>query len=275
MSKKITILKVENQDISIFYKKEEDYISLTDIARIKNSDEPKDVVKNWFRNRSTVEFLGLQERINNSNFKGVEFDPLFQEAGNNSFTLSPTKWINTTNAIGIISKTGRGGGTFAHKDIAFEFASWISAEFKLYLIKEFQRLKDDENERLKLEWNLQRTISKINYRIHTDAIKENIVPNLISKSQINFVYANEADLLNVALFGITAKQWKEENPNAKGNMRDKANIEQLVVLSNMESINALLIEQGLSQKERLIQLNKVAIMQMKSLLANNSLKSLK
>lgn len=275
MSKKITILKVKEQDISIFYKKEEDYISLTDIARIKNSDEPKDVVKNWFRNRSTVEFLGLWERINNPNFKGVEFDPLYQEAGNNSFTLSPSKWINTTNAIGIISKTGRGGGTFAHKDIAFEFASWISAEFKLYLIKEFQRLKNDENNRLQLEWNLQRTLSKINYKIHTDAIKENIIPSLISKVQTTFVYANEADLLNVALFGITAKQWKDANPTAKGNMRDEASIEQLVVLSNMESINALLIEQGLSQKDRLIQLNKVAITQMKSLLSNNNLKSLK
>jgi len=274
MNKKITILKVKEQDISILYKKEEDYISLTDIARIKNEDEPKDVVKNWFRNRNTVEFLGLWERINNPNFKGVEFDPLLREAGSNSFTLSPTKWIKTVDAIGIITKTGRGGGTYAHKDIAFEFASWISAEFKLYLIREFQRLKNDENERLQLEWNLQRTLSKINYKIHTDAIKENIVPTLISKSQINFVYANEADLLNVALFGITAKQWKAANPNAKGNMRDHATIEQLVVLSNMESINALLIEQGLSQKDRLVQLNKVAIIQMKSLLDNESLKKL-
>lgn len=232
------------------------------------------MVKNWLRNRSTIEFLGLWEQINNTNFKRVEFDPLFQEAGNNSFTLSPTKWINTTNSIGIILKTGRGGGTYAHKDIAFEFASWISAEFKLYLIKEFQRLKDSENDRLSLEWNLQRTLSKINYRIHTDAIKKNIVPNLVSKAQINFVYANEADLLNVALFGITAKQWKDKNPNNKGNMRDDANIEQLVVLSNMESINALLIEQGLSQKERVIQLNNVAIMQMKSLLGNKLFKKL-
>jgi hypothetical protein len=275
MSKKITILKVKDQDISIFYQKDEDYISLTDIARIKNIDEPKDVVKNWFRNKSTVEFLGLWERINNQNFKGVEFDPLFQEAGNNSFTLSPSKWINTTNAIGIISKLGRGGGTFAHKDIAFEFASWISAEFKLYLIKEFQRLKNDENDRLQLEWNLQRTLSKINYKIHTDSIKENIVPNLISKSQINFTYANEADLLNVALFGITAKQWKDNSPDIKGNMRDEANIQQLVILSNMESINTLLISQGLSQKDRLVQLNKVAITQMKSILSNNILKYLK
>ena len=270
---KITILKVKEQEVSIFFKKDEDYISLTDIARIKNKDEPKDVVKNWFRNRSTVEFLGLWERINNPNFKGVEFDPLLRESGSNSFTLSPTKWISLTKSIGIISKTGRSGGTFAHKDIAFEFASWISAEFKLYLIKEFQRLKSDENERLNLEWNLQRTLSKINYRIHTDAINENIVPNL-SKSQINFVYAGEADLLNVALFGRTAKQWKEQNTNAKGNMRDEATIEQLVVLSNMESINALLIEQDISQKDRLVQLNKVAIMQMKSLLANKSFKEL-
>ena len=274
MKNKITILKVKNRDISILFKKDEDYISLTDIARIKNSEEPKDVVKNWFRNRSTVEFLGLWERINNPNFRGVEFDPLFQEAGNNSFTLSPTKWINTTNAVGIISKTGRGGGTFAHKDIAFEFASWISAEFKLYLIKEFQRLKINENNRLQLDWNLQRTLAKVNYKIHTDAIKENIVPTL-SKTQINFVYANEADILNVALFGITAKQWKEMYPDNKGNMRDDASIEQLVVLSNMESINALLIEQGLPQKDRLVQLNNVADTQMKSLLSNNPLKKLK
>jgi len=174
--------------------------------------------------------------INNPDFKGVEFDPLLKEAGSNSFTLSPTKWVNTTNAIGIITKTGRGGGTFAHKDIAYEFASWISAEFKLFLIKEFQRLKTNENEQLNLNWNLQRTLSKINYKIHTDAIKENIMPNLISNTQKNFVYANEADLLNVALFGITAKQWKEANPTLKGNMRDDATIEQLVVLSNMESI---------------------------------------
>ncbi|MFK5983318.1 MAG: KilA-N domain-containing protein [Flavobacteriaceae bacterium] len=271
----MTILKVKNQEISIIYKKNEDYISLTDIAKAKNKDEPKDVVKNWFRNRSTVEFLGLWERINNPDFKGVEFDPLLKESGSNSFTLSPTKWVNTTNAIGIITKTGRGGGTFAHKDIAYEFASWISAEFKLFLIKEFQRLKINENKKLNLNWNLQRTLSKINYRIHTDAIKENIVPNLISNTQKNFVYVNEADLLNVALFGITAKQWKETNPTLKGNMRDNASIEQLVVLSNMESINALLIEQEITQSDRLIQLNKVAITQMKSLLANNNLKQLK
>jgi len=272
LSKKIAILKVKEQDIAILYTKEEEYLSLTDIARIKNEDEPKDVVKNWFRNRSTVEFLGLWERINNPRFKGVEFDPLFKESGSNSFTLSPTKWINTTNAIGIVSKVGRGGGTFAHKDIAFEFASWISAEFKLYLIKEFQRLKNNESDHLNLARNLQRTLSKINYKIHTDAIKENIVPNLISKSQINFVYANEADLLNVALFGITAGQWNTENPTIKGNMRDEASIEQLVVLSNMESINAIFIQEGLAQSERLKKLNQIAISQMKLLTESTTAK---
>ncbi len=272
MSNRIKTITVKERDISILYEKEEDYISLTDIAKIKNIDEPKDVVKNWLRNRSTIEFLGLWEKINNKNFKGVEFDPLLRQAGSNSFTLSPSKWILKTNAVGIISKTGRGGGTYAHKDIAFEFASWISAEFKLYLIKEFQRLKDDEKERLHLEWDLQRTISKINYRIHTDAIKDNIIPSLISTKQINFVFANEADLLNMALFGKTAKQWREINPKVKGNIRDEANIEQLVVLSNLESINALLIEQGLSQKKRLVQLNKTAITQMKSLLVNKKIK---
>ncbi len=273
MSNTIKIIKVKERAISIFYKKEEEYISLTDIARTKNAEDPKDVVKNWFRNRNTVEFLGLWERINNSNFKGVDFDPLYKQAGSNSFTLSPTKWIRITNAIGVISKQGRGGGTFAHKDIAFEFASWISAEFKLYLIKEFQRLKDSENKQLQLNWNLQRTISKINYKIYTDAIKENLIPNLLSSSQANFVYSNEADLLNVALFGKTAKEWRINNTVTKGNMRDEATIEQLVVLSNMESINALLIERGFTQKERLSQLNKVAITQMKSLLTNNLLTS--
>ena len=205
----------------------------------------------------------------------VEFDHFKMEAGLPSFVLSATKWVEATNAKGIYTKKGKYGGTYAHKDIAFEFGSAISPVFKLFLIKEFQRLKDDESDRLQLEWNLQRTLSKVNYKIHTDAIKENIVPTLVSKAQTIFVYANEADILNVALFGITAKQWKDKNPTTKGNMRDEASIEQLVVLSNMESINALLIEQGLSQKDRLVQLNKVAITQMKSLLSNNNLKSLK
>jgi KilA-N domain len=253
----------------------EDFISLTDIARIKNPDEPKDVVKNWLRSKTTIEFIGLWEELNNPNFKGVEFDSFLNAAGSNAFTLSPSKWTETTNAIGLISKQGNNGGTFAHKDIAFEFASWISAGFKLYLIKEFQRLKADENDRLKLEWNLQRTLSKVNYHIHTDAIKENLIPKELSKTQTSFVYANEADLLNVALFGITSKQWRDDNPKADGNIRDMATLEQLVVLSNLESINAVLIHQGLQQTERLIQLNKIAITQMKSLLGNKSIRKLK
>ena len=227
------------------------------------------------RNRNTVELLGFWETIYNPNFKPLEFEGFRKQAGLNSFVLTPKKWIETTNAIGIVSKSGRYGGTFAHKDIALEFASWISIEFKLFVIKEFQRLKEVENNRMQLEWNLQRTISKINYRIHTDAIKENLIPVAINKAQINFIYADEADLLNVALFGITAKQWREQNPTEKGNIRDEATIEQLVVLSNIESINALLISQGLAQKERLIQLNKVAIAQMKSLLLNTTIKKLK
>ena len=268
-------IEVQGIDIVLYEDKKEDFISLTDIARFKNPTEPKDVVKNWMRSRATIEFLGLWEQLNNPDFKGVDFDPLLYEAGSNSFTLSPSKWIETVNAKGIVSKLGKNGGTFAHKDIAFEFASWVSASFKLYLIKEIQRLKEDENNRLHLEWNLQRTISKINYHIHTDAIKENLIPQEITKQQTNFVYANEADLLNVALFGVTAKVWRDSNPDKKGNIRDYATLEQLVVLSNMESINALLIQQGLSQSERLIQLNKVAITQMKSLLGNSAMKKLK
>ena len=268
-------IEVQGIDIVLYEDKKEDFISLTDIARFKNPTEPKDVVKNWMRSRATIEFLGLWEQLNNPDFKGVDFDPLLYEAGSNSFTLSPSKWIETVNAKGIVSKLGKNGGTFAHKDIAFEFASWVSASFKLYLIKEIQRLKEDENNRLHLEWNLQRTISKINYHIHTDAIKENLIPQEITKQQTNFVYANEADLLNVALFGVTAKVWRDSNPDKKGNIRDYATLEQLVVLSNMESINALLIQQGLSQSERLIQLNKVAITQMKSLLRNPAMKKLK
>jgi hypothetical protein len=268
-------IEVQGIDIVLYEDKKEDFISLTDIARFKNPTEPKDVVKNWMRSRATIEFLGLWEQLNNPDFKGVDFDPLLYEAGSNSFTLSPSKWIETVNAKGIVSKLGKNGGTFAHKDIAFEFASWVSASFKLYLIKEIQRLKEDENNRLHLEWNLQRTISKINYHIHTDAIKENLIPQEITKQQSQLVYANEADLLNVALFGVTAKTWRDNNPDQKGNIRDYATLEQLVVLSNMESINALLIQQGVLQSERLIQLNKVAITQMKSLLRNPAMKKLK
>jgi hypothetical protein len=274
MKKTVSTIKVKQIDVSVYQTEEQEYISLTDIAAFKNSTEPKDVVKNWLRNRGTIEFLGLWERINNPNFKGVEFDSLLFQAGSNSFTLSPSKWIEETNAIGIVSKLGRGGGTFAQKDIAFEFASWVSAEFKLYLIKEYQRLKEDENDRLQLQWNFQRTLAKVNYHIHTDAIKEKLIPASLSKGQINYVYASEADLLNMALFGKIAKQWREENPEVDGNIRDQATLEQLVVLSNLESINAMLIHQGLGQPERLRQLNQIAITQMTSLLNSKTIKKL-
>lgn len=227
------------------------------------------------RTRSAIGFCGLWEQLNNHNFKSIAFVAFKNESGSNSFALKPQKWIESTNALGIISKSGRYGGTFAHRDIAFEFASWVSIEFKLYVIKEFQRLKADENDRLKLGWNLQRTLAKVNYHIHTDAIKENLIPKELSKTQTTFVYANEADLLNVALFGITAKQWRDTNPNVEGDVRDMASLEQLVVLSNLESINAVLIHQGLAQSDRLIQLNKIAINQMKSLVGNKNIKRLK
>jgi len=269
------MIHVKGVEIVLYENNQQDYISLTDIARYKNPAEPKDVVKNWMRSRTTIEFLGLWEELNNPDFKGVEFDSFLYEAGSNSFTLSPSKWIETTNAKGIVSRQGKNGGTFAHKDIAFEFASWISASFKLYLIKEFQRLKDDENNRLQLDWSLQRTISKINYQIHTDAIKQNLMPKAITSQQANYVYANEADLLNIALFGITAKEWRDANPGKAGNIRDYATLEQLVVLSNMESINALLIKQGLTQGERVLQLNQVAITQMRSLIESKAIKRLK
>jgi len=268
------ILIVKGLSITAIKVGKEDFISLTDIARNKNTEEPKDVVKNWMRSRTTIEFLGLWEQLNNPEFKGVEFDSFLYQAGSNSFTLSPSKWIESTKAKGIISKAGNNGGTFAQKDIAFEFASWVSSGFKLYLIKEFQRLKEDENNRLKLEWSFQRTLAKVNYHIHTDAIKENLIPPTISKQQASFTYANEADLLNVALFGITAKEWKEANSKLEGNIRDNSTIEQLVVLSNLESINAILIHQGLSQSERLLQINKIAVTQMKSLLNSKSMKGL-
>ena len=271
-SKKIN---VQGLEIVLYEDNNKDFISLTDIARHKDPEHTDTIIQNWMRNRNTIELLGFWETIYNSNFKPLEFEGFKKQAGLNSFVMTPKKWIETTNATGIVSKSGRYGGTFAHKDIALEFASWISIEFKLYVIKEFQRLKDDENNRLQLDWNLQRTISKINYRIHTDAIKENLIPKEITKQQTNSVYANEADLLNVALFGITAKEWRDNNSDPKGNIRDYATLEQLVVLSNMESINALLIQQGLIQGERLIQLNKVAITQMKSLLESKVIKKLK
>lgn len=275
MAKSTSKIIVQETEITFINKETGEYISLTDIAKYRNPVEPFSIINNWMRSRSTIEFLGLWEKLNNPDFKPIEFERFRNEAGSNYFVLSPQRWIESTNATGIISKSGRYGGTFAHTDIAFEFASWISSEFKLYLITEFKRLKKDENYRLQLEWNLQRTISKINYRIHTDAIKENLIPKEITKQQANFVYANEADLLNVALFGITAKEWRDSNLDSSGNIRDYATLEQLVVLSNMEGINALLIQQGLTQSERLVQLNKVAITQMKSLLASNTIKRLK
>lgn len=275
MKDKKSKIEVQGFEITIASKNNDDYISLTDIARHRDSSQTDDIIKNWLRNRNTIELLGFWEMIYNPNFKPVEFDGFRKQAGLNSFVLTPKRWIESTNAIGIISKSGRYGGTFAHKDIALEFASWISIEFKLYIIKEFQRLKENENNHLNLEWNLQRTISKINYQIHTDAIKENLIPLEITKKQASFVYANEADILNVALFGITAKEWRQNNPTRKGNIRDFASLEQLVVLSNLESINALLIQQGLSQSVRLIQLNKVAISQMKSLVHSKEIKKIK
>ena len=252
-----------------------DYISLTDIARYKNVHEPKDVVKNWLRVRDTIEFLGLWETIHNPSFKGVEFDSFRKEAGTNAFTLSPQRWIENTNAIGIVSKSGRGGGTFAHPDIAMEFASWISAEFKLYLIQDYKRLKSDENSKLSLGWNLNREISKINYKIHTDAIKEYLLRDLTNE-QLSYQYASEADMLNVALFNKRAKQWREENPDLKGNMRDYASLNELLVLANMESYNAILIGKGMDQKERMIELRKLARTQLMSIekLNNTGIKSL-
>ncbi len=252
-----------------------DFISLTDIAKYKNAEFPADVIKNWMRSRSTIEFLGLWETMNNPDFKLVEFDQFKNESGSNSFVLNPQKWISSTNAIGIRSTSGRYGGTFAHKDIAFEFASWISAEFKLYIIKDYQRLKSDENSRLSLGWNLNRTIAKINYRIHTDAIKEVLIPPDVTPQKQNITYANEADLLNVALFGLTAKEWRQANPNAKGNIRDEASLQQLIVLANMESLNAEFIRQGLSQKERLLRLNTSAKQMMRSLLDSAGIERLK
>ncbi|HEY5589724.1 MAG TPA: KilA-N domain-containing protein [Paludibacter sp.] len=269
------VIKVQNIEISVVTSGDNDYICMTDIAKSKEGDSrAADIIKNWIRSRTTLEFLGTWEQMYNSDFKVVEFDHFKMQAGLPSFVLSPGQWVEKTNAIGIYVKLGKYGGTYAHKDIAFEFCSAISPIFKLFLIKEFQRLKADENDRLKLEWNLQRTLAKVNYHIHTDAIKENLIPSELTKHQISFVYASEADLLNVALFGMTALEWRTTNPEKEGNIRDYANIVQLVVLSNMESINAVLIRQGLPQSERLIQLNKIAITQMTSLVNSKLLKKL-
>lgn len=273
---KTKTIKVQNTEISIVTSNGTDFICITDIAKSKGGESrAADIIKNWVRSRTTLEFLGTWEIMYNPNFKVVEFDHFKMQAGLPSFVLSPGQWAEKTNAIGIYVKLGKYGGTYAHKDIAFEFCSAISPIFKLYLIKEFQRLKEDEDERLELNWSIQRTLAKVNYHIQTDAIKENLIPAEISLKQMSFVYASEADMLNVALFGKTAHQWRIENPDAKGNIRDHATIEQLVVLSNMESINAVLINQQINQCERLTQLNKIAIIQMRSLINNQNLKRLK
>jgi len=269
-------ITVQGTEIILLSHQKEDYISLTDMAKYKNSEIPATVISHWMSTNFSINYMGLWERMNNPDFNLTGFREVKMLSTETGFALSPKQWITMTNAIGIVSKAGRyGGGTFAHRNIAFEFASWLSPEFKYYLISEFERLKIDEQHAKSLEWNLQRTLSKINYRIHTDAIKEHIIPNVVTKEQISYTYAEEADLLNVALFGKTAKQWRDENPNEKGNIRDYATLEQLVVLSNMESINALLIRQELPQNERLVQLNNVAITQMRSLVENKKMKMLK
>ena len=263
---------VDGKEVTILLENEHEFISLTDMLKAKDGDF---FISDWLRNRNTIEYLGIWESVFNPNFNYGEFAIIKSQAGLNSYKLSVKEWLEKTNAIGLKATAGRYGGTYAHPDIAFEFGMWISPKFKIYLIKEFQRLKSNEHDKLKLEWNLQRTLAKVNYKIHADAIKDNLIPNEITKQQINLVYANEADILNVALFGITAKEWRDKNPNKSGNIRDFATIEQLVVLSNMESINALLIGQSLAQKDRLIQLNKVAISQMKSLTENKAFKKIK
>ncbi len=270
-------IEVQGTAITILHQKGQDYLSLTAIARRKNQQDPTAVIANWMRNRDTIEFLGLWEKLSNPDFKPLDFEGFRMGAGSNYFTLSPQQWIAATGAMGLISKSGRYGGTYGHRDIAFEFASWISSEFKLYLIKEFQRLKDDEGNRLKLDWNLQRTLAKINYRIHTDAIRDELMPPSVTKQQASFIYANEADMLNVALFGQTAKQWRDAHPAAPAheNIRDHATMEQLVVMTNLESLNSVLIRQGLSQPERLLSLNEIAITQLRSLLASNNAKRLR
>jgi hypothetical protein len=266
---KHTRIAVKGAEVSVLSQNRQDYISLTDIARYKDAERTDYLISNWLRNRNTIEFLGIWEQLNNPAFNPIEFDGIRKQAGLNSFILTAKRWMDSTGAIGLISTAGRYGGTFAHKDIAFEFASWISVEFKLYLIKEFQRLKDNENDRLKLDWNLQRTLSKINYRIHTDAIRDTLIPPAITKAQASFVYAEEADLLNVALFGQTAKQWRDTHPDAEGNLRDHAPLEQLVVLTNLESLNSVLIRQGLPAPDRLLMLNEIAITQMRTLLQSS------
>jgi len=265
-------IEIKGNAITIVKSNQEDYISITDIAKHKNPEATGLVISHWMSTRYTIEFMGLWEKMHNPVFNVTEFSNIKNESGSNGFILSSKNWINSTNAIGIIAKAGRYGGTYAHKDIAFEFASWISAEFKLFLIKEFQRLKEEELKQL--GWDIRRNLTKINYRIHTDAIKENLIPENLSKQQINIVYASEADVLNMALFGKTAKQWREENPKEQGNIRDYANVSQLVCLANLENLNAVFISDGLEQSERLVKLNQIAISQMRILLNDGGVKGL-
>lgn len=269
-------INIQGKDITVTTSKTgDDYISLTDIARFKDSERTDYIIQNWMRSKDTLYFLGIWEKINNPSFKPIEFDGFKDEAGLNSFSLTPIKWINSVNAIGIRSSPGRYGGTFAHKDIAFEFATWISPEFKLYLIKEFQRLKIEENQHHKLDWSAKRMLTKINYRIHTNAIKEHIlIPQEISGPTATLLYASEADLLNMALFGMTAKDWKIKNPSKEGNIRDRADVYQLICLSNLESLNSEFIQMGMNQPDRLLKLNKTAISQMRLLLNDSLVKKL-
>lgn len=265
-------LKVLGKEIAVRSLQEADYICITDMARYKDADRTDYIIQNWLRNRNTIEFLGIWEQLNNPDFNPIEFERFRKQAGLNSFSLTAKRWIETTNAIGLISRSGRYGGTYAHKDIAFEFASWISVEFKLYLIKEFQRLKDEE--RKQLGWDIRRNLTKINYRVHTDAIKENLIPPELTPQQMNLIYASEADILNMALFGMTAKEWRDSHPGEKGNIRDYANVSQLVCLSNLENLNALFIQEKIPSAERLRKLNQIAIQQMKLLTDNARIKQL-
>ncbi|MGA2297741.1 MAG: KilA-N domain-containing protein [FCB group bacterium] len=274
MRKKIKLI-VKESAITIIQIKDSDYISLTDIAKYRDKERSDYIIQNWLRNRSTIEFIGLWEVLHNPEFNSIEFEGVKNLAGSNSFSLTPKRWIEATNSIGVISKAGRyGSGTFAHRDIAFEFASWISPEFKLYLITEFQRLKEEEVQTKRLEWNLSRTLAKVNYHIHTDAIREHLIPPDLSSLKQKFIYAGEADLLNLALFGKTAKEWRDENPDTEGNIRDYATLEQLIVLTNLESLNSVFIKQGTAADLRLFELNRIAIDQMKILITRGVSKKL-
>jgi KilA-N domain len=269
---KSRVITVKGTEVTIATRHEQDYISLTDMVR--SFEGGSALIEQWLKNKDTVLFLGVWEQLNNPVFNSPEFEGIKNEAGRNSFFLSAKKWVDATGAIGLHARTGRYGGTFAHRDIAFEFGSWLSPEFKLYLIKEFQRLKDAESSATAVEWSFQRTLAKVNYKIHSDAIKEKLIPAPVTRQQAGVIYATEADLLNVALFGATAAQWRQANQSNSGNMRDVATLEQLVVLSNLESVNAVLIHQGISPSERLTQLNAIAITQMRSLIGANAIKRL-